>query len=110
MANRLKGKRIVITGAVNNIGKEAAGLFVEEGARVCIGDIDEKAGQTTAKELGATFVKVDVTREEAVKTFIEQAVATLGGLDVLVQNAGLQRSGQVTGFQASDWDALFAVN
>jgi NAD(P)-dependent dehydrogenase (short-subunit alcohol dehydrogenase family) len=110
MANRLKGKRIVITGAVNNIGKDAASLFVEEGARVCIGDIDEKAGQTTAKELGATFVKVDVTREEAVKTFIEQAVAALGGLDVLVQNAGLQRSGQVTGFQASDWDALFAVN
>jgi NAD(P)-dependent dehydrogenase (short-subunit alcohol dehydrogenase family) len=110
MANRLKGKRIVITGAVNNIGKEAAGLFVEEGARVCIGDIDEKAGQATAKELGATFVKVDVTQEEAVKTFIEQAVAALGGLDVLVQNAGLQRSGQVTGFQAADWDALFAVN
>jgi NAD(P)-dependent dehydrogenase (short-subunit alcohol dehydrogenase family) len=110
MADRLKGKRIIITGAVNNIGKEAAGLFVEEGARVCIGDIDEKAGQLTAKALGATFIKVDVTREDAVKSFIEQAVASLGGLDVLVQNAGLQRSGQVTGFQAADWDALFAVN
>jgi len=110
MANRLKGKRIIITGAVNNIGKEAAALFVEEGARVCIGDIDEKAGPSTAKELGATFIKVDVRQEDGVKSFIEQAVASLGGLDVLVQNAGLQRSGQVTGFQASDWDALFAVN
>src|SRR6185312_4323352 len=110
MANRLEGKRIIITGAVNNIGKEAAALFVEEGARVCIGDIDEKAGPSTAKELGATFIKVDVRQEDGVKSFIEQAVASLGGLDVLVQNAGLQRSGQVTGFQASDWDALFAVN
>jgi len=110
MASRLKGKRIIITGAVNNIGKEAASLFVQEGAVVCIGDIDESAGQSTAKELGATFVKVDVTREEAVKSFVEQAVAGLGGLDVLVQNAGLQRSGQVTKFAAADWDALFAVN
>jgi NAD(P)-dependent dehydrogenase (short-subunit alcohol dehydrogenase family) len=110
MANRLKDKRIIITGAVNNIGKEAASLFVEEGARVCIGDIDDKAGQSTAKELGATFIKVDVTQEDAVKSFIERSVASLGGLDVLVQNAGLQRSGRITEFHASEWDALFAVN
>jgi dihydroanticapsin dehydrogenase len=110
MANRLEGKRIVITGAVSNIGKEAAGLFVKEGARVSIGDIDEKTGRSTAQELGATFIKVDVTREDSVKAFIEQSVAILGGLDVLVQNAGLQRSGRITEFDAADWDALFAVN
>lgn len=110
MANRLKGKRIVITGAANNIGKEAAKQFVNEGASVVIGDIDEKLGQATASELGAHFVKVDVTVEESVKSFIETAVHKLGGLDVLVQNAGLQRSGSVTEFNAKDWDALFAVN
>lgn len=110
MANRLAGKRIIITGAVNNIGKEAASLFVKEGARICIGDIDDKAGQATAQELGATFFKVDVTREDDVRAFIEHGVEKLGGLDVLVQNAGLQRSGRVTEFQATEWDALFAVN
>ena len=80
------------------------------GARVVIGDIDNKAGQLTADELGAMFVEVDVTNEESVKNFIEKSVSLLGGLDVLAQNAGLQRSGRVTDFAAADWDALFAVN
>ena len=110
MGNRLSGKRIVITGAANNIGKEAAMQFVREGATVAIGDIDEKLGQATADELGAHFFKVDVTVEASVKDFIEAAVKKLGGLEVLVQNAGLQRSGSVTEFSAKDWDALFAVN
>ena len=110
MTKRLDGKRIVITGAVSNIGREAAILFVKEGAHVVIGDIDEKAGQATAHELGAMFVKVDVTREDSVKQFIETAAEKLGGIDVLVQNAGLQRSGLMTEFAATDWDALFAVN
>ena len=110
MGNRLQGKRIIITGAANNIGKEAARGFVSEGARVVIGDIDEKVGMATASELGAEFVKVDVSKEDSVKAFIEQSVQKLGGLDVLVQNAGLQRSGKATEFSASDWDAVFAVN
>ncbi len=110
MGNRLQGKRIIITGAANNIGKEAVRAFVFEGARVIIGDIDEMTGKATASELGAEFVKVDVSKEDSVKAFIEQSVQKLGGLDVLVQNAGLQRSGKATDFDAADWDALFAVN
>ena len=110
MGNRLQGKRIIITGAANNIGKEAARGFVSEGAHVVIGDIDDKVGMATASELGAEFVKVDVSKEDSVKAFIEQSVQKLGGLDVLVQNAGLQRSGKATEFSASDWDAVFAVN
>ena len=110
MGNRLQGKRIIITGAANNIGKEAARGFVSEGAHVVIGDIDDKVGMATASELGAEFVRVDVSKEDSVKAFIEQSVQKLGGLDVLVQNAGLQRSGKATEFSASDWDALFAVN
>lgn len=110
MTKRLQGKRIIITGAVNNIGKEAAVSFLREGATVVIGDIDAAAGVATAKELGCHFVQVDVTNEGSVKAFIEQSVLKLGGLDVLAQNAGLQRSGKVEDFNANDWDALFAVN
>lgn len=112
MTGRLAGKRILLTGGVNNIGKEAATHFVREGARVVIGDIDEARGERTASELGASahFLAVDVTQEDAVRKFVEQGAAWLGGLDVLAQNAGLQHSGFVTDFDASRWDALFAVN
>ena len=112
MAGRLDKKRIIITGGVNNIGKEAARHFVAEGAKVVIGDINEAAGRATVAELGPNthFVKVDVTDEASVRQLIESAVAWLGGLDVLCQNAGLQHSGAVTEFDAKRWDAIFAVN
>ena len=112
MAGRLAGKRIILTGGVNNIGKEAAVHFVREGARVVIGDIDEAGGMRTVAELGsnAHFIAVDVTREDAVRNFVERGVEWLGGLDVVAQNAGLQHSGLVTDFDAGRWDALFAVN
>jgi NAD(P)-dependent dehydrogenase (short-subunit alcohol dehydrogenase family) len=112
MAGRLAGKRIILTGGVNNIGKEAAVQFVKEGARVVVGDIDEAGGRRTVAELGANahFIAVDVTREDAVQNLVELGVKWLGGLDVLAQNAGLQHSGLVTDFDAARWDALFAVN
>jgi NAD(P)-dependent dehydrogenase (short-subunit alcohol dehydrogenase family) len=112
MVGRLAGKRIIITGAVNNIGREAALRFITEGARVVVADIDAAAGRRTAAELGsgAHFIKADVTKEDEVRDLIERGVAWLGGLDVLVQNAGVQHSGFVTDFDASKWDALFAVN
>lgn len=111
MTDRLKGKRIIITGAVSNIGKEAVRQFVAEGARVVIGDRDA-AGATTAAEFSAavSFIQVDVTSEDSVRNLIEKGAEWLGGLDVLVQNAGLQHSGSVTEFDANKWDALFAVN
>ncbi len=111
MAGRLVEKRIIITGAVSNIGKEAVRGFVAEGARVVIGDRDE-AGAATAREFGEAvhFIKVDVTSEDSVRALVEQGAAWLGGLDVLCQNAGLQHSGAVTEFDAGKWDALFAVN
>lgn len=111
MAGRLEGKRIIITGAVGNIGKEAVRQFVAEGARVVIGDRDA-AGADTAREFGAAvhFIQVDVTDEASVKALVDRGAEWLGGLDVLAQNAGLQHSGAVTDFDAAKWDALFAVN
>lgn len=111
MTGRLVGKRIIITGAVNNIGRAAAMSFVAEGARVVIGDRDD-AGSGTARELGdaAHFIKVNVTSEDDVRNLIDEGTEWLGGLDVLCQNAGLQHSGKITEFEAAKWDALFAVN
>lgn len=111
MTDRLKGKRIIITGAVSNIGKEAVRAFVSEGAKVVIGDRDA-AGAKTAEEFGANvkFIQVDVTDEESIRNLISSSVEWLGGLDVLCQNAGVQFSGSITEFDAAKWDTLFAVN
>jgi len=112
MAGRLANKRIIITGAADNIGKEAAKAFVAEGARVVIGDINEAKGQATAKELGANahFLKVDLTNDGSIEALIEGGVAWLGGLDVLCQNAGVQIAGPLADATVEQWDRMFAVN
>ena len=112
MAGRLAGKRILLTGGVANIGGETAQLFVAEGARVVIGDIDETGGKAAAARLGeaARCVKVDVTQESSVRDYVAQGVEWLGGLDALCQNAGLQYAGPIADFDVERWDRLFAVN
>jgi NAD(P)-dependent dehydrogenase (short-subunit alcohol dehydrogenase family) len=112
MTGRLAGKRILITGGVNNIGGEATRLFVAEGARVAIGDIDEDAGRVAAARHGeaAHFIRLDVTHEASMRDFVDEGVGWLGGLDVLCQNAGVQYAGPIAEFDAERWDRLFAVN
>ena len=107
MTGRLHGKRIIITGAVGNIGKEALRAFVAEGARVVLGDRDEVTGAAVAAEFGGAvrFVAVDVTSEDSVAGLVDAGTDWLGGLDVLAQNAGLQHSGAVADF---DGEALAA--
>jgi NAD(P)-dependent dehydrogenase (short-subunit alcohol dehydrogenase family) len=112
MAGRLAGKRIIITGGVTNIGAEAVRLFVAEGARVVIGDIDEAAGRAAAERHGAAvrFLRVDVAAEPSVRRLIDEGAQWLGGLDALCQNAGVQYAGNVAEFDAERWDRLFAIN
>jgi len=112
MSGRLVGKRIIVTGAGANIGREAVRSFVSEGARVVIGGRDAVAGRRVEAESdnAVAFRQVDVTREDSVRDFVASAVEWLGGLDVLVQNSGVQHSGLVTEFDAAQWDDLFAVN
>jgi NAD(P)-dependent dehydrogenase (short-subunit alcohol dehydrogenase family) len=87
---KLDGKVAVITGAADGIGEASARLFVQEGARVVIADIDDEKGQAVAKELGqkAIYFHTDVTREAAIKAAIDLAVGNFGRLDCLYNNAG----------------------
>jgi NAD(P)-dependent dehydrogenase (short-subunit alcohol dehydrogenase family) len=112
MAKRLAGKRIIITGAVNNIGKAAVLSFVAEGARVVVGDRDAAAGAALVEEVGSAvhYLNVDVSDEHQVKSFIDNGAAWLGGLDVLAQNAGVQYSGTIEEFDAARWNRLFDIN
>jgi NAD(P)-dependent dehydrogenase (short-subunit alcohol dehydrogenase family) len=87
---RLDGKVAVITGAGGGMGREAALLFCEEGARVCVADVDADAAQKTATEAGDAFAtKVDVADSDSVREMYEQTVERYGGIDVLYNNAGI---------------------
>jgi NAD(P)-dependent dehydrogenase (short-subunit alcohol dehydrogenase family) len=88
----LEGKRTLITGAARGLGLAMAELFVERGARVAIADIDGAGAERAAQELGdgSVGLQADVTKPAEVKAMIEAAVQALGGLDVLVNNAGIE--------------------
>jgi NAD(P)-dependent dehydrogenase (short-subunit alcohol dehydrogenase family) len=106
--NRLAGKVAVITGAGSGIGRAAARLFVDEGARVVVAEIDAALGEASAREAGADarFVATDVTDEESVKRMVQQARDTFGHVDVLLNCAGgsLREDRPVTEVDPSVWD------
>ncbi len=93
MAGRLDGKVAVVTGGCSGIGLATVQRFVEEGARVVIGDIDDQRGQEIAEELGgeavATYVHVDVTDKDQVDALFQTAKDNYGSVDVAFNNAGI---------------------
>jgi NAD(P)-dependent dehydrogenase (short-subunit alcohol dehydrogenase family) len=89
---RIKDKVAVITGAGSGIGRATAELFSKEGAKVIAVDIDAKTGGDTAKRIlqshgHAHFVKADISQESQAKNISEEAIATFGRIDILVNNA-----------------------
>lgn len=90
----LDGKVAIVTGGANGIGRGIAELFLEEGARVLIADIDAEAGATAAAELGdgATSQETDVGDPDSIRAAIEAAQDRFGGLHVMVNNAGISGS------------------
>jgi NAD(P)-dependent dehydrogenase (short-subunit alcohol dehydrogenase family) len=110
---RLEGKVCVITGAGGGIGREAALLFSEEGARVCVADVDEQAAEKTASECrDAFFFPADVTREDSVRQMYSATVERYGGIDVLYNNAGIMPpdDGSVLETALETWHKVLAVN
>jgi NAD(P)-dependent dehydrogenase (short-subunit alcohol dehydrogenase family) len=91
MANELTGKVAVITGGATGIGRGIVELFVEEGARVVIGDIDDAAGTALAAELGGNvhFQHTDVAEREQVRVLVDRAVSEFGGLHAMINNAAI---------------------
>jgi NAD(P)-dependent dehydrogenase (short-subunit alcohol dehydrogenase family) len=94
MATELAGKAAIVTGAANGIGRAIAELFVEEGARVLVADIDDAKGEETAASLGdgAAFLHTDVADADSVQAAIEHTQERFGALDVMVNNAGISGS------------------
>ncbi len=118
---RMKDKVVLVTGGAAGIGKATALRFAEEGAKVVICDLDEEKGQQTAKELGedAAFFKVNVAKRDEVRDWVKQVVEKYGQIDVLINNAGILRDGQLVKFKEGkvvkemsegDWDLVIDVN
>jgi NAD(P)-dependent dehydrogenase (short-subunit alcohol dehydrogenase family) len=90
MMGRLEGKVCVITGSASGMGREAALLFSEEGAKVCVADMNEEAGETTARDCAdAFFCRVDVSDPDSVQEMFRATAERYGGIDVLYNNAGI---------------------
>jgi NAD(P)-dependent dehydrogenase (short-subunit alcohol dehydrogenase family) len=94
MAGELRGKVAIVTGGASGIGRATAELFVEEGARVVVADVDQERGASVAKTLGdaALFQRTDVADADQVQALVDLAVARFGGLHVMVNNAGIPGS------------------
>jgi dihydroanticapsin dehydrogenase len=112
---QLEGKVAIITGAATGIGRATALLFAGEGASVVIADVNEDDAQRTVANIedeggSARFVQADVSEAEDVQALMKRAAEEMGGIDVIVNNAGAQRSGAVTEFEESEWDLLMRVN
>lgn len=110
--NRLDGKVALISGAARGIGAETARLMVEAGAKVAIGDVLDERGRETVRGLGdnAAYQHLDVTRAEDWDAAIAAAVGRFGGLDVLVNNAGMFLGKGLEEASLDEWHRLVAVN
>lgn len=112
LPGRFTGKVAVVTGGAAGLGEGIARRLVAEGAAVLVADVDEDRGSALAVELGAAarFRRVDVTAESDVAAVVGQAVAELGRLDVMVNNAGvLGAVGSLLDTSVEDWDRTLAV-
>jgi 3-hydroxybutyrate dehydrogenase len=111
---RLENKVAIVTGAASGIGKEIATLFVKEGAKVAIADLNQKGADATAAELGgakrAVGIAVDVTNEAQVDACIAKTVDAFGQLDILISNAGIQIVAPIEDFEFAKWKQLLAIH
>jgi|SRR5437763_6158183 len=112
MTQRLAGRVAIVTGGASGIGAGTVRRFVEEGARVVIGDLDLDGGKRLADEMGeaARFLVTDVSVEDDVAALVDLAVAEYGALDIMFNNAGILGAvGPIAATPAAAWDRTIEV-
>nr|MCS5637530.1 SDR family NAD(P)-dependent oxidoreductase [Myxococcota bacterium] len=107
---RADGKVAIVTGAASGLGAADARLLAAEGASVVMTDINAAAGEELAQELGAWFFEQDVSEEEGWKRLVAETVERYGGLDVLVNNAGIAIIADIEKTTPEIWRRTLAVH
>jgi NADP-dependent 3-hydroxy acid dehydrogenase YdfG len=115
MPAALEGRKAVVTGASSGIGEATALALAAEGAAVALGArrkdrLDDLAGRISGEGGEAHTFEVDVSDEDAARAFIEDAADRMGGLDFLVNNAGVMLLGPVEGADTEEWRRMVGVN
>ena len=115
MSGAVEGKVAVVTGAGRGIGREEALLFVREGAKVVVNDIDADAAEEVVRELveagGEALADTgDVSDAARAQSLVDAAIATWGRLDIVVNNAGITRDRMVYNLSEEEWDVVLKVN
>jgi NAD(P)-dependent dehydrogenase (short-subunit alcohol dehydrogenase family) len=110
----LRDKRVLISGGSSGIGKATAQRFLEEGARVVLCGLDPEEVETAVTELRefgtATGLPADVSRDDEVTRLVDSACSALGGIDVLVNNAGIAWREPFLTITPAHWDRVLTVN
>jgi len=109
------GKTVIVTGSAVGIGRAAAEAFSREKAKVVVADLDSQRGEEAVsviiKDGGqASYIQVDVTDSDSVKALVEKTRQLYGGIDILINNAGIHYQGNVAETPVEAWDRVLDVN
>lgn len=113
---RFEDKVVLVTGGAQGLGEAISKSFAEEGATVVISDINADGAKIAAEKIAAEYnvktcgIKMNVTDEEEVAAAMDNIVKKYGSLDVLVSNAGILKSTEITDFDLKDWRLVIEVN
>jgi len=107
---KLDGRVVLITGAARGQGEQEARLFAAEGARVVVADVLDEQGEELAEEIGASYVHLDVGREEDWTAAVASAKAAHGRIDGLVNNAGILRFNALVDTPLAEFLRIVQVN
>ncbi|MCU1556417.1 MAG: family NAD(P)-dependent oxidoreductase [Microbacteriaceae bacterium] len=107
---RFAGKRVVVVGGARGIGGAIAGRFSAEGARVSILDRLVDEGSRQARLIDGHFHEVDLIDPTDTEAVAGEAIRTLGGVDILVNSAGILRLGPLLEVTVADWNTIFSIN
>ncbi len=110
MMARLENRIALVIGAARGIGAAIAERFVEEGAKIIIADTEADAGHATAERLKGRFIATDISQKLDADRAVNEAITAYGGLDIIVQNAGIYPWTLIENIEPEEWDAVMAVN